>query len=255
MTTTKTNTANTAPAFYKATRDQVDFMGVVIRRPYNTQPGAERHVTFTGEALRSLSSLQVLFNKKIAAEKKTLLVRGAFLTEDMYGFTAVATDAHTIAFTPVRDDVAFRERDRPGVALHIPGEVLCAIKAKTVALEVDGSVMVIVNRDGSRLEFSGCPNCAEQGEELFKKFMHPLKVFGAPTCAAQSEKECGPFALGTAPLDVLTRLSNKRENVIQFLPPQGRDPIPFAMYRSSPVRRGPVVMAGAIAQSYLPDVA
>ena len=51
MTTTKTNTANTAPAFYKVTRDQVDFMGVVIRRPYNTKPGAERHVTFTGEAL------------------------------------------------------------------------------------------------------------------------------------------------------------------------------------------------------------
>ena len=251
MTTTKTNTANTAPAFYKAAHDKIDFMGVTICRPFNTKPHAERHVTFTGEALRSLATLSHLYDKKLAAEKKTLLVRGAFLTEDvMHGFTAVATDAHTIAFTPVRDDVAFRERDRPGVALHIPGEVLCAIKAKTVALEVDGSVMVIVNRDGSRLEFSGCPNCAEQGEELFEKFMHPLKVFAAPR-----EDERGPFALGTAPLDVLTRLSNKRENVIQFLPPQGRDPIPFAMYRFSPVRRGPVVMAGAIAQSYLPDIA
>lgn len=255
MTTNTRNTANTAPAFYKATRDQVDFMGVVIRRPYNTQPGAERHVTFTGEALRSLGTLSHFYNKKVAAEKKTLLVRGAFLTEDsLYGFTAVATDSHTIAFTPVRDDVAFRERDRSGAALHIPGEVLCAIKAKTVALEIDGSVMVIVNRDGSRLEFSGCPNCAEQGEELFEKFTHPLKVY-AQTCAAPREDERGPFALGTAPLDVLTRLSNKRENVIQFLPPQGRDPIPFAVYRSSSVRRGPVVMAGAIAQSYLPDVA
>lgn len=254
MTTNTRNTANTAnnaPAFYKATRDQVEFMGVVIRRPYNIQPGAERHVTFTGEALRSLGTLSHFYNKKVAAEKKTLLVRGAFLTEDsLYGFTAVATDSHTIAFTPVRDDVAFRERDRSGAALHIPGEVLCAIKAKTVALEVDGSVMVVVNRDGSRLEFSGCPNCAEQGEELFEKFTHPLKVFASPR-----EDERGPFALGTAPLDVLTRLSNKRENVIQFLPPQGRDPIPFAMYRSSSVRRGPVVMAGAIAQSYLPDVA
>lgn len=245
------NTANTAPAFYKATRDQVDFMGVAIRRPFNTEPGAERHVTFTGEALRSLSSLQVLFNKKIAAEKKTLLVRGAFLTEDsLYGFTAVATDSHTIAFTPVRDDVAFRERDRPGVALHIPGEVLCAIKAKTVALEVDGSVMVIVNRDGSRLEFSGCPNCAEQGEELFEKFTHPLKVY-----AAQSENECGPFALGTATLDVLSRLSNKGEHLLRFLPPQGRNPIPFAAHRYTIGGIGPVSMAGAVAQCHLSDIA
>lgn len=256
MTTTNTTatantTADNAPAFYKATRDRVDFMGVTIFRPFNTNPGARRHITLTGPALHSLSLLQTLFNKKLAADKGTLLVRGAFLTEDvMHGFTAVATDSHTIAFAPISEGVAFRERDFSGAALHIPGEVLCALKSKAVALEIDGGTMVVVNRDGSRLEFSGCENCAEQGEELFEKFTHPLKCYASP-----SGDEFGPFALGTATLDVLSRLSNKGEHLLRFLPPQGRNPIPFAAHRYTIGGIGPVAMAGAIAQCHLSDIA